>query len=145
MEMNRGLIADSSGIVSLVTETDRNHPAAVRFARGFIEIAGSVLVPSDVLSESLNVLGKKAGHEAAIKTAEQILQSEAFVVVYPDDEIVAGALALFREQPGSVSFTDCMVMATADFYGTKELFAFDEVFEKNGYCITPSIDFEKAA
>jgi hypothetical protein len=33
----------------------------------------------------------------------------------------------------SVSFTDCMVMATADHYGTRLIFGFDEVFRKNGY------------
>jgi predicted nucleic acid-binding protein len=32
-----------------------------------------------------------------------------------------------------VSFTDCVVMAVADTYGTKRIFGFDEAFTKNGY------------
>ena len=31
------------------------------------------------------------------------------------------------------SYGDCLVMATADFYDTHEIFGFDAVFAKNGY------------
>lgn len=134
--MNKALIADSSGIVSLATETDRNHAVACRLANQLTKDLGSVLVPSDVFSEMLNILGKKAGHETAIETAKTILQSETFVVVYPDQELIDDAFALFQSQPESVSFTDCLVMATADYYGTKHIFGFDEVFADNG-CTTP--------
>ena len=30
-------------------------------------------------------------------------------------------------------FTDCIVMANADSFKTKDIFGFDEVFRKNGY------------
>lgn len=133
--MNKALIADSSGIVSLVTETDRNHAQAEALANQYVESQGSILVPSDVFSETLNVLGKKAGHQTAIKTGQTILQSEAFVVVYPDERITDHAFTLFQTQPESVSFTDCLVMATADHYGIKNIFGFDEVFADNGYTI----------
>lgn len=131
--MNKALIADSSGIVSLVSETDRNHPLARNLANQLIQSPGSILVPSDVLSETLNILGKKAGHETAIKTGQTILQSDTFVVVYPDEDLVDDAFTLFRTQKESVSFTDCLVMATANYYGVKDIFGFDEVFVDNGY------------
>lgn len=134
--MNKGLVADSSGIVSLVTETDRNHAPAVALAQRFVDNPGSILVPSDVLSETLNVLGKKAGHETAIKTGQTILGSDAFIVVYPDEEIIEDAFELFRSQRESVSFTDCLVMATAAYYDINDIFGFDEIFAKSGY-ITP--------
>lgn len=133
--MNKALIADSSGIVSLVIGTDRNHTQAEALANQYVESQGSVLVPSDVFSETLNVLGKKAGHETAIKTGQTILQSETFVVIYPDERITEAAFTLFQTQPESVSFTDCLVMTTANHYGIKNIFGFDKVFADNGYII----------
>lgn len=133
--MNTALIADSSGIVSLVTETDRNHTQAKALANQYVKSQGSILVPSDVFSETLNILGKKAGHATAIKTGQTILQSETFVVIYPDERITEVAFTLFQIQPESVSFTDCLVMATANHYGIKNVFGFDKVFADNGYTI----------
>ena len=43
------------------------------------------------------------------------------------------AFAHFEQQPASVSFADCLVMAFADFYGIRDFFGFDEVFARNGY------------
>jgi hypothetical protein len=36
-------------------------------------------------------------------------------------------------QPGSVSFTDCLVTADADRFAAKAVFGFEESFAKNGY------------
>jgi predicted nucleic acid-binding protein len=44
-----------------------------------------------------------------------------------------------------VSFTDCLVMAVADRFGTKVIFGFDEVFRKNGYRIPELPKEEQAA
>jgi predicted nucleic acid-binding protein len=41
-----------------------------------------------------------------------------------------GILSCFRE---AVSFTDCLVMAVADEYGTKDIFDFDKQFADAGY------------
>jgi predicted nucleic acid-binding protein len=36
-------------------------------------------------------------------------------------------------QDKRASFVDCLVMATATFYDTREIFGFDAVFGKNGF------------
>jgi len=35
---------------------------------------------------------------------------------------------------------DCLVMATADFYETREIFGFDTAFTKNGYYLPGTLE-----
>jgi predicted nucleic acid-binding protein len=55
-----------------------------------------------------------------------------FILVETTSHVEA-ALAKFKEQPEAVSLTDCIVMAVADHYSTKDIFGFDKQFEDAGY------------
>lgn len=131
--MSTSIIADSSGIVSLISETDKNHPVALRITDTLRNTDGSIIVPSDVFSETLNVIGRKIGHDVAITVGEELSNSGVYLVVEASEKTKQIALELFKTQPGSVSFTDCIVMAFADQFNTKDIFGFDEAFRKNGY------------
>ena len=56
-----------------------------------------------------------------------------FIIAETTLEVRIEALEKFQKQPKSVSFTDCIVMAFADEYETREIFGFDDAFRKNGY------------
>jgi predicted nucleic acid-binding protein len=137
--MNTALIADSSGIISLVSVTDRNHPIAVSASEKFLKVKGAILVPSDVFSETLNIMGKKAGHAFAVQTATILLEEPAFIIVEAHVTLREQALAKFHTQKEQVSFTDCIVMALADQFASKTIFGFDEVFKRNGYTALPGL------
>jgi predicted nucleic acid-binding protein len=51
------------------------------------------------------------------------------------EKLQVSALEKFASQPQSISFTDCIVMATADVHQTEQIFGFDEAFDKSGYQI----------
>jgi predicted nucleic acid-binding protein len=140
--MRTTLIADSSGIIALLNDSDSNHKAALDLADRSIGMSGTIVVPCDVLSETLNIVSKKMGRETALKTGETIFTSDTFVVDEINEEIWNDAFEKFRTQPPSVSYTDCLVMATADFYGLKDIFGFDDTFRKNGYHI---LQYDEAA
>jgi len=125
--------ADSSGLVSLVNPQDSNHQRAVRVIEGLERLHGSILIPSDVFTETINVLGKKLGHTVALAVAQRLLTDATFILAESDAELREVAMEDFRAQPASVSFTDCLVMAYADRYETLDIFGFDEVFARNGY------------
>jgi predicted nucleic acid-binding protein len=127
------IIADSSGLVSLATSTDSNHAAARLASERLRKSHALILAPGDILTETLNILGKKSGHSVALKTAEELLGSDTVVVSDTNEDIRRDALVLFRKQPESVSFADCVVMAFADYYSTDYILGFDQTFEKNGY------------
>lgn len=138
------IIADSSGLVSLAVATDSNHERALAISQALNADQRTILVPSDVFTETLNVLGRHSGHTAALQTAGILRDSRIFHVVETGDQLVP-ALDLFSRQPDSVSFTDCMVMACADAWETREIFGFDAVFRKNGYQLPGASEVRRAA
>jgi predicted nucleic acid-binding protein len=138
------VIADTSGLISLFSRADRNHAAALAASHRLTKRRGAVIVPADVFTETMNVEGRKAGHAAALRTAAE-LSSIPFAVIDTGSEILRSALARFARVPESVSFTDCIVMAVADHYATKEIFGFDEGFAKCGYRILAGRELPGAA
>ena len=131
--MKPPIIADSSALVSLATVTDSNYSQAIAIARKIKEENLQVVIPGDVFSETLNVLGRKSSHQIALGTAETILNSNSFIIAETNAKIRDNALTIFKNQAQSVSFTDCLVMAFADHFHTKTIFGFDEIFRKNKY------------
>jgi predicted nucleic acid-binding protein len=131
--MKQVVIADTSGLFSLASETDRNYSVAVREGERLFTTEGTIIVPSDVFTETMNILGKKSGHPFALKTADILLHEPAFLLVEAENHIREEALAKLATQNNDVSFTDCVVMVWADHFKTKHIFGFDEVFTRNGY------------
>ncbi len=127
------IIVDSSGLASLVVASDSNHGKALAIANECVGSQSKALVPAEVFAETLNILGKKFGHEYAAGTVQAVLESSAFAVVPTSDVTRLDAVDQFRTAPAGVSFTDCLVMKVADEYGTKDIFGFDKQFEDAGY------------
>jgi len=68
------------------------------------------------------------------------------VLSEPNNLLATPALEKFKAVPQAVSFTDCIVMAVADEYNTKDIFGFDKQFEDAGYVrLKPSTDWKEAA
>lgn len=128
----KSIIVDSSSLVALANKKDSTHKRAKAIITKFKD-ALQVVIPTEVFAETLNIIGKKVGKFIAVNVGEKLLLSDLFDIVESTHQIRIAALKKFKNQPRSVSFTDCIVMAFADAYGTKEIFGFDETFTKNGY------------
>ena len=124
------IIADTSGLVSLFLPDDQNHEVAVQAARNLQSAHKDILIPADVCVAFLNILGRKAGHQAA--SAAVAALTPPFLVLR-EQSSVTHALTKFAAIPQAVSFTDCLVMAVADEYATLDIFGFDKQFEEAGY------------
>jgi predicted nucleic acid-binding protein len=127
------IIADSSALVSLASDTDHNHVVATEYASQLREVSRPIILPSDVLVETVNFLGKKSGHATALKTAGELLRSGSQFILIETSPYLLTALEKFKDQAEGVSLTDCIVMAVADDYGTKDIFGFDKQFVNAGY------------
>jgi predicted nucleic acid-binding protein len=127
------IVADASGLISLVVQSDTNHGKAKGIAEQLADEKSVVLIPSEVLAETLNILGKKFGHQQASEAIAGMLQSAVFLVTPSSDIARRDALAMFRDEPASVSYTDCLVMTMAEQHGTRDIFGFDEVFLRRGF------------
>ena len=142
MSNNHSIISDTSGLVSLATKTDQNHSPAVEEAAKLEKAKRPVIVPTDVLTETLNILGKKSGQKIALQAASQLLSESSQFVLIDTSVHIPAALTKFKSQPSAVSFTDCIVMAVADHYHTIDIFGFDKQFADAGYTrLTPSTDW----
>lgn len=133
MTINKAIIADTSGLISLVSKDDSNYKKAISIGENLSEVEGRIYIPTEIFAETMNVLGKKISHASAIRAARKIERSPFFLIVDTTHEIRRSALVQFEKISETVSFTDCLVMALADFYDTKEIFGFDDAFRRNGY------------
>ena len=131
--VSKPIILDTSAFISLGNIDDSNYEKARSIGTDIEKKKLNIVVPGEIFTEIINVVGKKIGHKAAILQSEKILKSESFTIAETTHQIRMEALEKFARQPKSVSFTDCLVMAFADEYETREIFGFDEVFRKNGY------------
>jgi predicted nucleic acid-binding protein len=138
------VVADASGLMSLLVDTDANYHKALALSRSLEESQGAVILSSHVFTELMNVLGKKLGHSIAVAAGKRIISNPDYLIVESEEELEE-ALDRLAHQPSSVSFTDCLVMALADRYGTKLIFGFDEVFRKNGYRLPEATENQQAA
>lgn len=141
MEKNREsvIIADTSGLISLFLPDDHNHMVAVKAAKDLQSAHKDILIPPSVFVEFLNILGRIAGHKIARATVPEL--TPPFMVLVKQTN-VHQALQKFEALPQGVSFTDCLVMATADEYETRDIFGFDKQFQDAGYNrLEPSTDW----
>jgi len=139
------IIADTSGLISLFSQNDQNHIVAVEAAKRLLYEHKDILVPAAVAVEFLNVLGRKVGHHAALVAYNEL--TPPFLIIYEFSNVINfPALKKFATVPQSVSFTDCLVMAVADAYHTRDIFGFDKQFADAGYHrLEPSTDWKEAA
>ena len=71
------LIADTSGLVSLTVTTDANHAPAIEATKPLQERESTILVPYEILVETVNVLGKRLGHTQAASVASYLATDPA--------------------------------------------------------------------
>ena len=91
-------------------------------------------------------LGKRSGHETALKAAAELLRPGSQFVLIETTPYLSRALERFKDQPPGVSLTDCIAMTVADEYGTKDIFGFDMQFVDAGYHrLEPSTEWKRDA
>src|SRR5688572_43928 len=109
---NNPIIADTSALVSLIVPSDVNHAEAVREATRLVSTDRLIILPSEVLAETVNILGKKFGHGVATQAGRKFLDFDGqFSVTLTDADELRFALDLLEKEKQSVSLTDCVVMA----------------------------------
>jgi predicted nucleic acid-binding protein len=138
------IIADTSALVSLATDTDQNHVPATEAAARLHDVSRPIILPADIFVETVNVLGKRSGHETALKAAAELLRPGSQFVLIETMPYLNRALEKLKDQAPGVSLTDCMVMVVADEYGTKDIFGFDMQFVEAGYRrLEPSTEWKR--
>lgn len=133
------VIVDSSSLVALLKLDDLDHARAIKIMDGTIASQElSVLVPWEILAETLNIIGKKQGKQASVIAGQALMERESAADIKLARTNIATlrrALDLQITATGSPSFIDCLVMAHANQQQTSFIFGFDAAFQKNGYSL----------
>ncbi len=76
--MNNPVILDSSAI-SLAYRDDSNHDNALKINKKLVLENTTFILPSDVITEVLNVIGKKVGRKSQLWLGEYLLDQGNFI------------------------------------------------------------------
>ncbi len=133
--MSKAVLLDTSALISLFSEPDSLHEQAMTLARSLRQTHQPVIIPTEVLAETLNVLRPRLGNATTVVIGNELLASPDFSVMPTPRSVLQVTLAKLRQQTGNASYIDCLVMASADHYKTNVILGFDETFRKNGYSL----------
>src|SRR3954447_27051809 len=123
-KINKGaIIADTSGLISLFSPNDHNHKVADAAAKRLSDDQKDILIPAAVLVEFLNILGRKAGHAAALAAVTE-LTPPFLVISEPANLLDTPAVGKFEGLPEGVNFVDWVLMGGAGELGTVDIFGF---------------------
>jgi predicted nucleic acid-binding protein len=134
------VILDSSALIAQINVKDLWHKKANTVSEFIDRIDRQVILPAEVLAETLNRIGNNIGRQDAVLAGNALLERNEtgnILITQSSIEIISATLNLLKTvsepQGKRTSFVDCLVMATATFYDTREIFGFDAVFERNGF------------
>jgi predicted nucleic acid-binding protein len=134
------VILDSSALIAQINLNDLWHKKADETAGFIAQTNRQVILPSEVLAETLNRIGNNVGRQQAYLAGKALLARDAtgdILLAQSNPNLLAASLELLKTvqeaQDKRPSFVDCLVMASANLYDTREIFGFDAIFVQNGY------------
>jgi predicted nucleic acid-binding protein len=137
---NTFVILDSSALIAQINVKDLWHKKANTVSEFIERTDRQVILPAEVLAETLNRIGNNVGRQDAVLSGNALVERNEtgdILITQSNMEIISATLNLLKTvsepQDKRASFVDCLVMATAAFYDTREIFGFDAVFGKNGF------------
>ncbi len=145
------VILDSSALIAQINVKDLWHKKANAISELIERTEQKVILPAEVLAETLNRIGNNIGRQDAVVAGTALMERHdtGDILIAPSTTaILAATLTLLKSvrepQDKRASFVDCLVMATADFYDTREIFGFDAVFGRNGYYLPGNAEKQAA-
>ena len=134
------VILDASALIAQINAKDLWHKKANTISEYMERTDRKVILPAEVLAETLNRIGNNIGRQDAVFAGNALLERNEtgdILITHNNTDILAATLTLLKtvqEPPDKrTSFVDCLVMASATFYDTREIFGFDAVFVRNGF------------
>jgi predicted nucleic acid-binding protein len=145
------VILDSSALIAQINVKDLWHKKANTISEFIERTDRKVILPAEVLAETLNRIGNNISRQDAVFAGYALLERNEtgdILITHSNTEILSATLNLLnsvQEPPDKrASFVDCLVMATATFYDTREIFGFDAVFSKNGFLLPGNAEKQAA-
>lgn len=125
---------DTSAVVALFLEKDRNHKEAKSLIQKVIQERRILLMTDYIFDESITTMLARAGHRDAVKAGRFLLESSIVKIIYLDTELKLRAWEYFKRQKDkNYSFTDCTSFVLMKDTGIRHYIAFDDHFRQAGF------------
>ena len=118
-------VADTSFLYALFSDTDTFHSDALEAARSNL----SIVLPAEILSETLALIQYRQDFEAALRAGKWIRQQDAFRIPPAEESFADVVWKVFESSRGRLSFPDSVVVAWCRALKAKPL-AYDDEIKK---------------
>ena len=131
--------ADTSAFYASKDPSDRRYAEAVAFMEQVRRSPNVQLLTSNfIVDETLTLLRKNLGHQAAVQFGQQIRESKIVEVVHITESLEERAWQIFvKYSDKDYSFTDCTSFAVIEERSLSDAFAFDKHFIQHGLIVFP--------
>jgi predicted nucleic acid-binding protein len=130
----RKVFADTSALVALFYEKDENHGRAEALLRKVMETKTFLVITDYVLDECVTGILSNAGHEAAVRAGEYLLNSRIIEQVWLDQPAKLRAWEYFKKHDDKrYSFTDCTSFVLMREMKITKYLSFDGHFKQAGF------------
>jgi len=130
------IFLDTSGLIALSDEKDKNHDKARAYLTEQVEKGARFVLGWNILTEYLDGVTKRIGKEKAIQELDNILNSKLLLI-----ESVTGidrdkAIEYFRKyHDQQIDLTDCLSFALMERLALNTAFTFDNDFKTHGFVV----------
>ena len=126
------VFVDTSAFVSLWDDLDSNHIKAIKLQVKLEEINAHIHTSSDIIGESLTVIGRKIGKKESTEFYEMLKKSKVHEIFIDEATHKETRLFFKKVKPKNISFIDCSSVIAMKRNKIKYIFSFDEDFKKMG-------------
>ena len=125
---------DTGAFLGRYLEGDQHHGVACAKWTSLARTPRPLSTSNLVISETLTLLARKAGHEFALRKAALIYSSSELRILRPDGADELRALEFFKKfADQDASFTDCVSFALMRRLRYRTAFSFDRHFKMAGF------------
>ncbi len=124
------IFVDSGAFVAWYVRNDRHHEKAVREWRVLGATGEKCVTSSLVISESMTLVGRRAGYRFAAERGRGLLESRLLEILRPSAADELAALDYFEKfADQEASFTDCVSFVLMKAHRIRRVFGFDRDFD----------------
>ena len=128
------IFLDTSGLIALSDENDKNHIRAKAYLKEKVQKGARFVVCKNILSEYIDGVTKRIGKEKGIEELDSIYNSELLVIETFSETDWDKALRYFRKyRDQQIDLTDCLSFVIMERLDMKTAFTFDNDFKTHGF------------
>ncbi|MBI2612088.1 PIN domain-containing protein [Candidatus Gottesmanbacteria bacterium] len=133
-------IADTDGLIAVLSEIDVNHKKAVATLEKLLEHDAQTVVPLTTIAETITTLKRKLGRTDLVEKVIKEITTGKLTIENIDTDMLSVALKVFDPKASKKNtLFDALVVATAKKLDTKVIFSTDDWYEKLGFTLAENL------